>query len=56
MAYTLVTTIKNYIGESTDVKPTVGIPAGSLFYESDTKAMYKYTGSAWVICPDRWEA
>ena len=56
MAYVLVTGIKHYIGASTDTKPSTSVPAGSLFYEYDTKTMYKYTGSAWYACGDRWEA
>jgi hypothetical protein len=38
----------NYIGLSSDTKPTEGINPGSLFVEEDTKETYIYSGSAWT--------
>ena len=39
---------ESYIGLSTDQKP-VNANTGSEFWESDTRATYVYTGSAWVL-------
>ena len=39
---------QDYVGESTDTKPTANVSAGSTFYETDTKALYIYNGTAWV--------
>ena len=36
----------NYIGLSSDTKPTEGIAPGSLFVEEDTGETYIYSGSA----------
>ena len=49
MAVELVTTIKKWQGASTDTKPSADVPAGSLFYETDTKSVYVYAGGAWVL-------
>ena len=38
----------NYIGLSSDTKPTEGIAPGSLFVEEDTGETYIYSGSAWI--------
>lgn len=38
----------NYLGLSTDTKPTEGIDPGTKFYETDTGKKYIYSGSAWV--------
>src|SRR3990170_6815712 len=48
MTYNLITTIKRYIGLSTDSKPTTDPPAGSTFWEHDTNILYKYNGSSWI--------
>jgi len=37
-----------YIGLSTDSKPTTGVPTNSLFFELNTGDMYYYTGAAWA--------
>jgi hypothetical protein len=48
MAVKLETTIRKYIGLSSDGKPT-GVPVGSTFIEYDTKSLYKtYDGTNWV--------
>ena len=38
----------NYIGLSSDTKPTEGVAPGSLFVEEDTGETYIYSGSAWA--------
>lgn len=55
--------IRRYIGLSTDIKPVLGVqadgspiapndlPAGSSFLESDTGAIYRWTGEAWSRAP-----
>lgn len=45
----VVEPIKDFIGLSTDVKPTQGVPTGSTFYETDTKAYYLWDGSSWGL-------
>jgi hypothetical protein len=47
MTVFLVTVIKRFIGEAHDAKPTVGVPPGSTFFETDTKMSSTYTGTAW---------
>lgn len=52
---TLVTSIKRYVGISTDTKPTIitDCPVGSTFYETDTGEMYIANAAAtWVIKGD----
>lgn len=49
MTVVLITTIKRFIGESFDVKPTTDIPAGSTLLELDTKNNCIYNGSAWTF-------
>lgn len=51
MAVTLIVNIKRFLGVSGDVKPT-DVPAGSLFYETDTSDNYVFDGSSWVIRRD----
>lgn len=48
MTVLMITTIKNYIGESDDDKPP-DCPAGSTFEELDTNTTYKFDGSNWVV-------
>lgn len=48
MSTQLETTIKRFIGLSTDIKPD-GVPAGSSFLETDTGRIYRYSR-------DRWES
>jgi len=38
----------SFIGLSTDIKPTTGIPKGSSFTEIDTSKIYHFDGSSWV--------
>lgn len=38
-----------YLGLSTDTKPTEGVEVGTEFYETDTGYTYIYSGSAWII-------
>jgi hypothetical protein len=48
MAVKLITTIKNFVGLSTDSKPT-GVPVGSTFWEYDTNISYvTYDGTNWL--------
>lgn len=39
----------SYICESTDVKPTVGITAGTIVLEINTNLLYLFDGTAWHI-------
>lgn len=39
--------VHEYLGLSTDDKPTEGVGANSLFLELDTGDFYYYTGEAW---------
>ena len=48
MTLQMITTIKRFIGQSGDVKPT-GCPAGSTLYEADTGDTYVFDGTNWVI-------
>lgn len=41
--------VKKYIGLSTETKPTIDVPVGSEFYETDTGDLYVFSGSAWVF-------
>lgn len=38
----------DFMGLSTDTKPTTGIETNSLFLELDTDDVYYFTGSAWA--------
>lgn len=44
----LVTTIKKFIGLSTDTKPLISIPVGSVFYETNTGQPFIWNGNNWV--------
>jgi len=51
----LVTWIKKFIGTSTEDKPLLEIPAGSRFLETDTGAVYIFSGSGWIeLTTDRF--
>lgn len=50
MTVVLITTVKTFVGVSGDTKPT-DAPAGSTFYETDTRAAHVYDGSAWQLRP-----
>jgi hypothetical protein len=47
MALMLINVTQNFIGLSTDTKPTTGVKAGSSFIETDTGDHYLFDGSAW---------
>ena len=49
MAVKLETTIKRYIGLSTDEKPTDAQPFGSSFLESDTGRIWRYGTEGWAL-------
>ena len=40
--------LMEFLGLSTDSKPTEGIPTNSIFFELNTGDMYYYTGAAWA--------
>lgn len=44
-----VTMSGNYVGYSTDTKPTARLSAGNTFLELDTKEIYIYDGMKWVL-------
>ena len=46
MAVSLVAAIRNYLGLSTDSKPT-DCPAGSTFYTFDDQATFVFDGTDW---------
>ena len=46
MAVVLITNVKDFVGVSGDTKPT-GAPAGSTFYETNTRTRHIYDGTAW---------
>jgi hypothetical protein len=49
MTVTMITTIKNYIGLSTDTKPTMDTPPGSTFWAYDTNILFKtHDGTNWL--------
>jgi len=48
MTVAFIGTIQNWLGLSTDTKPT-SPPVGSTFIETDTGATYLYDSSAWVL-------
>lgn len=47
MTVRLITTTQNFIGLSTDTKPTTGVPMGSTYLETDTGDTYIYDASGW---------
>lgn len=50
MTVVLISSTRNYVGLSSDTKPTTPT-AGSTFYETDTGATYIYDGAAWQLGP-----
>lgn len=49
MAVKLIEMVSNYIGLSTDTKPT-SVPVGSIFFEYDSHVSYiTYDGTNWVV-------
>lgn len=48
--------IKEFRGLSTDVKPTVAVNSGSLFYELDTKKTFEFSAGNTdpVLAPTGW--
>ncbi len=54
MAVVRIESELNFVGLSTDTKPT-GVPVGSDFYETDTQDRYlTYDGTNWVVDTD-WQ-
>lgn len=47
MAISLNGANADYMGLSTDTKPTKGIPVNTLFLELDTGDFYYFDGTAW---------
>ena len=47
MAVTLSGAQPNYVGESTDTKPTVNVEVNSMFLELDTGNFYFFDGTTW---------
>lgn len=47
MTATKIGAINRYIGKSTDIMPTEGVPVGSEFFATDNKATYLFDGVAW---------
>jgi hypothetical protein len=39
---------KELFGLSTDTKPTTNVPVGSIFWETDTKKKYLFSGTEWI--------
>lgn len=48
MAVALVGTSQNFLGLSSDTKPAAA-PVGSRFFETDTRLVYVFNGSAWSM-------
>lgn len=48
MTVTLITKKKEFMGLSSDTKPTDGVYIGSTFHESDTGLQYIYDGDIWT--------
>lgn len=42
----------NLKGESTDIKPTIGIAQNTLFLELDTEELYYWDGAEWKVVGD----
>lgn len=47
--YSPVYETQDYIGVSTDTKPTTNVSIGSCFYETDTKNIYIYGPTGWSM-------
>lgn len=47
MAVTLSGAQPNYVGKSTDTKPTVNVEVNSMFLELDTGNVYFFDGTTW---------
>ena len=47
MAVTLAGAQPNYVGKSTDNKPTVNVEINSIFLELDTGNFYYFDGTSW---------
>ncbi|MGE3510713.1 MAG: hypothetical protein AB7N65_17710 [Vicinamibacterales bacterium] len=41
--------MRNYLGLSSDTKPTDDVNAGAMFFETDTGANYVYDGDSWEL-------
>lgn len=42
-------TTRTYYGTSSDTKPTTGLNKGDAFFEIDTKTVYMWDGTNWVV-------
>ena len=51
MAVSRVSDSARWIGLAADTKPSSGVDAGDVFYETDTGSRYLYNGSSWVLMP-----
>ena len=49
MSVNLIDRPEEYIGLSSDTKPTSNITVGSTFFETDTSNVYIFNGTAWSI-------
>lgn len=47
MAVTRIATPHEYVGLSSDTKPTADVPPGSRFFERDTGLEFIWDGAAW---------
>lgn len=61
MAVQLITKIQEWTGTSSDTKPSIEVPIGSKFHETDTLKTYVYTVTGWaesvsniLLDLDRW--
>lgn len=48
MSYFRPTQVREYLGSSTDTKPTSDVPKGSIFKELDSKLEYIFDGTQWL--------
>lgn len=51
MAVREIKSREQYIGLSTDTKPTANVGFGSIFRETDTGTRYEFDGSTWNRIP-----
>ena len=42
-------TTRTFYGKSSDTKPTTGLNKGDVFFEIDTKTVYMWDGTNWVV-------
>ena len=56
MATKLATTIYNWTGVSSDIKPSSGVAEGSTYLYADTGEKYYYHNGMWEECVVTWNA